>query len=160
MTTPAELEKFSVDGPAAPRQASGDPRAQSLPQIAVLIPCYNEAAAIAAVVVDFKRALPSAAVYVYDNSSSDGTAGAAAGAGAIVRTEPLQGKGNVIRRMFADVEADVYVLVDGDGTYDASTSHKMVRLLLDRSLDMVNGARVAATRHAYRRGHALGNRLL
>lgn len=129
-------------------------------RIAILIPCYNEASAISTVVEDFRRALPTATVYVYDNNSSDDTADLAARAGAVVRSEPLQGKGNVIRRMFADVEADVYVLVDGDGTYDASTADKMVRLLLEHSLDMVNGARVPVTAHAYRPGHALGNRLL
>jgi glycosyltransferase involved in cell wall biosynthesis len=129
-------------------------------QIAVVIPCHNEAPTIGAVVTDFRRALPSATVYVYDNNSTDETQQLAAAAGAIVRTEPLQGKGNVVRRMFADVEADAYVLVDGDGTYDASTSDQMVRLLLERSLDMVNGARVPMTQHAHRPGHAFGNKLL
>jgi len=129
-------------------------------RIAILIPCHNEASAISTVVQDFRRALPTAIVYVYDNNSSDDTAHLAESAGAIVRSEPLEGKGNVIRRMFADVEADVYVLVDGDGTYDASASEEMVRLLLEHSLDMVNGARVPVTKHAYRPGHALGNRLL
>src|SRR5687768_16891645 len=135
-------------------------KALSVSRIAVLIPCYNEAEAIAGVVRDFAAALPEAAIYVYDNNSKDATRERAAEAGAIVRSETHQGKGNVIRRMFADIEAEVYVLVDGDGTYDASASNDMVRLLLERSLDMVNGARVPVTEHAYRPGHALGNRLL
>jgi glycosyltransferase involved in cell wall biosynthesis len=130
------------------------------PRIAVLIPCHNEAAAIGIVVAEFRRSLPTASIYVYDNNSSDDTADIAARAGAIVRTEPLQGKGNVVRRMFADIEAEVYVLVDGDGTYDASASEGMVRLLLEHSLDMVNGRRMPVAQHAYRRGHELGNRLL
>jgi glycosyltransferase involved in cell wall biosynthesis len=130
------------------------------PLVAVLIPCYNEQAAIAEVVADFRRALPSAVIYVYDNNSTDDTSKIAARAGAIVRREPLQGKGHVVRRMFADIEADAYVLVDGDGTYDAASATRMVELLLDDSLDMVNGARVAATGNAYRPGHAFGNRLL
>lgn len=129
-------------------------------RIAVLIPCYNEAATIATVIADFRRALPTAIVYVYDNNSSDGSRHLAAEAGAIVRAEPLQGKGNVLRRMFADIEADVYVLVDGDGTYDAGAAQQMVRMLLDNSLDMVNAARVPVSELAYRRGHKLGNRLL
>jgi len=159
MTAPSELEALLADSTVSrptSREAAVDPAAR----IAVLIPCFNEAASIAAVVGDFQRALPTATVYVYDNNSSDDTARIAARAGAVVRAEPLQGKGNVIRRMFADIEAEVYVLVDGDGTYDASASNDMVRLLLERSLDMVNGARVPVTEHAYRPGHALGNRLL
>lgn len=130
------------------------------PRIAVLIPCYNEAAAIASVVADFASALPTASIYVYDNNSTDGTRTIAQAAGAIVRTEQLQGKGNVVRRMFADIEAEVYVLVDGDGTYDAASSTSMVELLLANSLDMVNGARTAKSEHAYRPGHAFGNQLL
>lgn len=129
-------------------------------RVAVVIPCYNEAPTIGGVVVDFRRALPSAAIYVYDNNSTDDTKSAAAAAGAIVRSEPLQGKGNVVRRMFADIEADAYVLVDGDGTYDAASATSMVERLLGDSLDMVNGARVATTGNAYRPGHALGNKLL
>ncbi|HUQ52828.1 MAG TPA: glycosyltransferase [Gammaproteobacteria bacterium] len=130
------------------------------PRIAVLIPCYNEAASIAEVVGDFREALPDATIYVYDNNSTDGTRGRAAAAGAVVRGEPLQGKGNVIRRMFADNEAEGYVLVDGDGTYAAGSAAAMVDQLLKNSLDMVNGARVAVTGAAYRRGHAFGNKLL
>ena len=131
-----------------------------MPRIAVLIPCYNEAAAITAVVRDFAAALPEAVIYVYDNNSKDETRARAAEAGAIVRTETFQGKGNVVRRMFADIEAEVYVLVDGDGTYDAPSARKMVDQLLENSLDMVNGARVAVAAAAFRPGHAFGNRLL
>jgi len=129
-------------------------------RIAVLIPCYNEEVAIAAVVSGFRAALPEAAVYVYDNNSADGTVAAARAAGAVVRTERLQGKGHVIRRMFADVEADAYVLVDGDDTYSAASSPAMVRLLLQDGLDMVNGTRVSDAQAAYRHGHRLGNSLL
>ena len=105
-------------------------------------------------------ALPDAAVFVYDNASDDGTAAVARRAGATVRTETLRGKGNVVRRMFADIEADAYVLVDGDDTYDPASAPEMVRLLLDQQLDMVNGARVTATEAAYRPGHRLGNQVL
>jgi hypothetical protein len=146
--------------PVEARGLSNVSAALPAPRIAVLIPCYNEATAIANVVTDFKAALPDAMVYVYDNNSTDRTRERAAEAGAIVRCEPLQGKGNVVRRMFADVEADVYVLVDGDGTYDAASATRMVELLLESSLDMVNGARVATTDLAYRPGHAFGNKLL
>ena len=129
-------------------------------RIAVLIPCRDEAAAIAKVVGDFRRALPGAIVFVYDNNSTDGTAEIAAKAGAVVRREQLAGKGNVIRRMFSDIEADIYVLVDGDDTYDASGAATMVNRLEDECLDMVVGARVAASDSAYRRGHRFGNLLL
>jgi len=132
----------------------------SLPSIAVLLPCYNEAATIAQVVRDFRAALPDAVVYVYDNNSTDDTARVAATAGAIVQREALQGKGNVVRRMFADVEADVYVLSDGDDTYDASAAPSMIRLLREQELDMVSGRRVATERSAYRKGHRFGNSLL
>ena len=127
---------------------------------AVLIPCYNEEAAIAQTVADFRRVLPKALIYVYDNNSRDRTAEVARQAGAIVRTEPLQGKGNVVRRMFADIEADIYVLVDGDATYDAASAPKMIKALLDGPLDMVNGARVTNIEEAYRPGHRFGNWLL
>jgi len=129
-------------------------------RVAVLIPCYNEEAAISAVVRDFRAALPIATVYVYDNNSRDGTAAAARAAGATVRTETLQGKGHVIRRMFADIDADIYVLVDGDDTYDAGAAPAMVTMLMDARLDMVTGARVAAPAAAYRPGHRLGNAVL
>ena len=129
-------------------------------QIAVLIPCFDEESAIPTVVRDFRAALPEAAIYVYDNNSRDGTAAAARAAGALVRTEILQGKGHVVRRMFADVEADVYLLVDGDDTYDAAAAPEMVRLMTAGHLDMVNGVRASGVRAAYRPGHRLGNQVL
>lgn len=128
-------------------------------RIAVLIPCYNEEATVGNVVRDFAAALPGAIVYVYDNNSSDGTIAAAKQAGAVVRSERYQGKGYVICRMFADIDADVYVMVDGDGTYDASSAPSMIRLLANESLDLVNGARVHGSSSAYRAGHQLGNRI-
>jgi glycosyltransferase involved in cell wall biosynthesis len=130
------------------------------PRIAVLIPCFNEATAIGKVVADFRHALPAAAIYVYDNNSTDHTVAVATEAGATVRHESLQGKGHVIRRMFADIEADAYILVDGDDTYDAASAPAMVRLLLDTQLDMVNGQRTSAAAGAYRRGHRTGNLVL
>ncbi len=130
------------------------------PRIAVLIPCFNEAAAIATVVRDFRAVLPSATIFVYDNNSTDGTAEVARAAGAMVRREPLQGKGNVIRRMFADIEADFYVLVDGDATYDAAAAPAMLERARQEGLDMVTGVRMAEGGGAYRRGHRFGNRLL
>ena len=130
------------------------------PRIAVLVPCYNEAATIDKVVSDFRAALPDATVYVYDNNSADDTVSIARDAGAIVRNEGKQGKGNVVRRMFADVEADVYVLVDGDDTYDAAAAPALVERLLGDGLDMVTGTRVASSQAAYRTGHRCGNRLL
>ena len=129
-------------------------------RIAVIIPCHNEEIAIPAVVRDFRAALPSARVYVYDNNSTDRTAELAAQAGATVGFEPFPGKGNVMRRMFSDIDADVYVLVDGDDTYDASAAPAMVRLLLDGQLDMVNGVRVSTQKEAYRFGHRFGNVML
>jgi glycosyltransferase involved in cell wall biosynthesis len=130
-------------------------------RIAVLIPCYNEETAIAKVVRDFKAALPAATIYVYDNNSSDATVAKAREAGAVVRSEPRQGKGNVVRRMFADIEADIYVLADGDDTYDADAAPAMVKLMVDDGLDIVSGKRVAVdAAAAYRRGHVLGNKLL
>ena len=129
------------------------------PRIAVLLPCYNEEAAVAQTVAAFRAALPDARIYVYDNNSSDRTREVAAAAGAIVRAERMQGKGNVVRRMFADVEADVYVMADGDATYDASAAPGLVAKLLDEQLDMVVGARRDAVEEAYRKGHRLGNRL-
>lgn len=130
------------------------------PVIAVLVPCHNEEATIGQVVRDFRAALPGALVFVYDNNSADRTAQEAVAAGAIVRAEPLRGKGNVVRRMFADIEADVFVLVDGDGTYDAASAPRLVQLLLNNSLDMVNASRIASSQLAYRRGHQLGNAVL
>src|ERR1700733_3483553 len=131
-----------------------------MPSIAVLIPCYNEEAAISKVIGDFRRVLPRAAIYVYDNNSRDRTTEVSAAAGAIVRTETLQGKGNVVRRMFADIDADIYVLVDGDDTYDAASAPKMIDALLSGPLDRVNGARVTTIEKAYRPGHRFGNWIL
>lgn len=130
------------------------------PRVVVLLPCYNEEAAIGATVAGFRAALPDAAIYVYDNNSSDRTVEVARAAGAIVRTEPQQGKGRVVRRMFADVDADVYVMADGDATYDAAAAPALVKRLLDEHLDMVVGARESEIEEAYRRGHRTGNRLL
>ncbi len=127
------------------------------PQLAVLIPCYNEEETISKVVAEFKVTLPDATIYVYDNNSTDRSAELARQAGAVVREERLQGKGNVVRRMFADVEADIYVLVDGDDTYDASSAPQMIQCLRDEHLDMVNTARQAEMSEAYRTGHRLGN---
>lgn len=129
-------------------------------RIAVLVPCRNEEAAIAGVVHDFRHYLPTATVYVYDNASTDETAQVARDAGAHVYGEPLIGKGNVVRRMFADIEADIYVIVDGDGTYDASSAPRLIRYLVSNRLDMVNCARISSEAGAYRPGHRLGNRLL
>jgi glycosyltransferase involved in cell wall biosynthesis len=128
--------------------------------VAILVPCYNEERAIAKVVADFRAALPDAALYVYDNNSTDGTVAAARRAGAVVRRETYQGKGHVVRRMFNDVEADVYVLVDGDATYDAASARTMVSKLIDERLDMVVATRVDREVAAYRPGHRAGNRLL
>lgn len=128
--------------------------------IAVIIPCYNEEVAIAAVVADFKKSLPTATVYVFDNNSTDHTVARAIEAGAIVRLVPLQGKGNVVRRMFADVDAAIYIMVDGDGTYDASAAPALVAKLLQDGLDMVVAARVTDEQEAYRFGHRFGNVLL
>ena len=129
-------------------------------KIAVLIPCYNEEASIASVVNDFQTALPTAKIYVYDNNSSDRTVEVAKTAGAIVRSEMQQGKGNVVRRMFADIDSDIYVLVDGDNTYDAFAAPKLVEKLVRESLDMVTGSRISENKNAYRPGHKFGNWLL
>ena len=128
-------------------------------RVAVLVPCRDEEAAVATVVDDFRGALPDATVYVYDNGSSDATVDVARQAGAVVRHEPVAGKGNVVRRMFADIDADVYVVVDGDDTYDAAAAPGMVRTLIEQNLDMVVGARVSEAPDAYRRGHVFGNKL-
>jgi len=133
---------------------------KSTSRVAVLLPCYNEEAAIAQTVASFRAALPEATIYVYDNNSRDRTCERAAAAGAIVRTERIQGKGAVVRRMFADVDADVYVMADGDATYDASAAPALVARMLDEQLDMVVGCRVGEAAAAYRRGHRLGNALL
>jgi glycosyltransferase involved in cell wall biosynthesis len=130
------------------------------PAVAILVPCYNEGVAVAAVVRDFRRVLPEARIYVYDNNSSDDTAAQALAAGAVVRRAPLQGKGNVVRRMFSDIDADIYVLVDGDATYDAASAPSMIARLLDEQLDMVVGRRLSQEVTAYRAGHRTGNWLL
>jgi glycosyltransferase involved in cell wall biosynthesis len=129
-------------------------------RIAVLVPCYNEEAAIATVVADFRAALPAADIYVYDNNSRDRTAAVARAAGAIVRGETLQGKGRVVRRMFGEIEADIYILVDGDATYDAPSARAMATRIVTDRLDMVVGARLDQEQAAYRMGHRFGNRIL
>lgn len=142
--------------------AAGQPGEASAatPRIAVILPCYNEEAAIAQTIAGFRSALPDAQIYVYDNNSRDRTREVAGAAGAIVRAERMQGKGNVVRRMFADVDADVYVMADGDATYDSASAPALVARLIDEQLDMVVGARVTEVDAAYRRGHRFGNRLL
>lgn len=129
-------------------------------KIAVLVPCYNEEAAIPKVVADFRAVLPSATIYVYDNNSRDGTMARAREAGAVVRRETRQGKGNVVRRMFADIEAEVYVLVDGDDTYDAASAGAMVAKLVAEGADLLTAKRIHTAASAYRPGHVIGNRLL
>ena len=133
--------------------------AKSAPRIAVLLPCYNEEAAIAATVAGFRAALPNATVYVYDNNSRDRTRAIAAKAGAVVRSERQQGKGHVVRRMFADIDADVYIMADGDLTYDPKAAPAMIDLLLADQLDMVVGTRKHEEKDAYRGGHVLGNKV-
>src|SRR5216684_975552 len=141
----------SVTGPALPVQAM---------RIAVLVPCFNEEAAVATVIADFRKALPSAEIFVYDNNSSDRTIAVARDAGAQVRSERRQGKGHVVRRMFADIDADIYLLVDGDATYDAASAPRMIDALLSGHLDMVVGLRVDQAAAAYRPGHRTGNWML
>jgi Glycosyl transferase family 2 len=143
-----------------PARGIGAGGAPSEPRIAVLIPCHNEAATIEAVVAGFAHSLPGASVWVFDNNSTDNTVASAKAAGAFVRHAALQGKGNVVRRMFSDVEADVYVLVDGDGTYDAAAAPMLVRRLIEDGLDMVSAARVSSHAQAFRAGHRFGNRAL
>ncbi len=130
------------------------------PRIVVLVPCLNEEAAIGKVVTDFRAALPTATVYVYDNNSTDKTAAVATAAGAIVRRERRPGKGNVVRRMFQDIEADIYVMTDGDDTYDAASARKLVDAMITDNLDMVVGKRIETHQDAYRAGHRLGNAVL
>ena len=149
MTTASRQQQFTPGSQAEP----------AAPRIAVLLPCFNEDAPPPQTCAAFRAALPAATIYVYDNNSSDGTREVAAAAGAVVRTEKMQGKGHVVRRMFADVEADIYVMADGDSTYDASAAPDLVRKLLDEQLDMVVGARQSEVEEAYRPGHRLGNRL-
>ncbi len=140
--------------------ASGVVRRAMSTTVAVLLPCYNEEAAIGATVAGFRAALPDATIYVYDNNSSDRTIEVARAAGAVVRSERIQGKGAVVRRMFADVDADIYVMADGDATYDAAAAPELVARLLDEQLDMVVGQRVSEAALAYRRGHRFGNAML
>ncbi|WP_034159423.1 glycosyltransferase family 2 protein [Sphingomonas sp. ERG5] len=130
------------------------------PRIAVLLPCYNEETAIAQTVAGFRAVLPHATIYVYDNNSRDRTIEVAKAAGAIVRSERIQGKGNVVRRMFADIDADIYVMADGDATYDAASAPALIARVLDEKLDMVVGSRVTQESAAYRRGHQFGNRAM
>jgi glycosyltransferase involved in cell wall biosynthesis len=141
-------------GSALPAEMVGGNR------VAVLVPCYNEETAIGKVVADFRAALPEAAIYVYDNNSTDSTVEAAAQAGAVVRREQHQGKGRVVRRMFTDIDAEIYVLVDGDATYDAPSARAMIGKLVAERLDMVCAVRVDREEAAYRMGHRAGNRLL
>ena len=157
---------FAAISPALPKRSLGlrsrnfrkpKPRA---PRVAVLVPCYNEEAAVATVVADFRKALPAAEIFVYDNNSSDRTVEIARAAGAVVRSERRQGKGHVVRRMFADVDADIYVLVDGDATYDAPSAPRMIDRLVNDHLDMVVGFRVDQSVAAYRPGHRTGNWML
>ncbi len=160
MSATAKIERtHGLDIKSLQRAVEAVPVQMTVPRIAVLVPCHNEARTVAKVVRDFKAALPGATVYVYDNNSTDETAQAAADAGAELRRETLQGKGNVIRRMFADVDADIYVLVDGDGTYDAASAPMMVERLARENLDMINGARNGSGK-SFRSGHRFGNRLL
>lgn len=133
--------------------------AKQQPRIAVVLPCYNEEAAIGATIAGFRSALPGATIYVYDNNSADKTREVAQRAGAIVRSERQQGKGHVVMRMFADVDADVYVMADGDLTYDPAAAPIMVEMLVSEQLDMVVGTRRHSEKQAYRGGHVLGNRI-
>ena len=145
------------DGEATGGRAGDDPMPL---RVALLVPCHNEEATVAAVIAGFGESLPAARCHVFDNRSSDATAAIARAAGADVHPVALRGKGNVVRRAFADIEADVYVMVDGDATYDAAAAPRLVRRLLDGGLDMVVGARVDQDPAAYRAGHRFGNRLL
>ena len=156
------LPQAQLSPPAETLQTSEIPSRETafLAKIAILVPCYNEEASVGTVVAQFQQALPEADIYIYDNNSKDRTAEVAAKAGAIVRFERYAGKGNVMRRMFADIEADVYVLVDGDATYDAPSARRMIACLLDDHLDMVVGTRVDQEQEAYRLGHRTGNRVL
>ena len=149
----------SLRAAAEQMRAGPSPARSSVPRVVVALPCHNEAAAIARVVGEFKAALPQARVIVFDNASSDETARLAGEAGAEVFFEPRPGKGNVVRRIFADVDADIYVMADGDGTYDASAAPRLVAAIAEHNVDMAIGARVDVSESAHRRGHAFGNRL-
>jgi hypothetical protein len=164
-----DIDELSAETKALLSAAGGLPAARAewladatprCPSVAVLIPCFNEETSIGKVIADFHTALPQATIYVYDNNSIDRTVTIALAAGAVVCSESLQGKGHVVRRMFADVEADVYVLVDGDDTYDATAAPIMMKLLLERRLDMVSAARNPPAPAAYPLGHRLGNKIL
>ncbi len=146
-----------IEGFAAPEVATSIAVAC---RVVVLIPCYDEELTVGRTVAEFRAALPSATIYVYDNNSKDRTAEVARAAGAVVRSESRQGKGHVVRRMFADIEADIYVLVDGDATYDAAAAPGMVARAIAENLDFVNGARASEALAAYRRGHRFGNYIL
>lgn len=169
MTTTTMLDG-QVSGQLPADRAAGEPHADArsapphpghaAPKVAILVPCYNEAVTIAAVVADFQRIVPAATVYVFDNNSTDGTAEVARRAGAVVSGVRDQGKGNVIRRMFADIEADVYVLVDGDDTYDATAAQSLIDGVLIDGRDMVVGTRRSDEQAAYRAGHRFGNWML
>ncbi len=168
----AENNSADAPGPEPMEQGASIRQAVDVPEgragtdvaarrrIAVLVPCFNEEAAIGRVVRDFRASLPGAVIYVYDNNSTDRTAEVARAAGAVVRNESRRGKGHVVRRMFSDLDADLYVLVDGDATYDAPSARAMIARLMEGGLDMVVGARVDQEEAAYRRGHRVGNRLL
>jgi glycosyltransferase involved in cell wall biosynthesis len=147
-------------GHAEPANTEAISMTKRVPRIAVLIPCYNEEVAIQDTVAGFRAALPEATIYVYDNNSKDKTMERARAAGAVVRRETLQGKGNVVRRMFSDIDADIYVMTDGDATYDPASARNLIRLLIDENLDMVVGKRIHKESSAYRAGHVLGNRML
>ena len=155
-TLPPGLAAVARDAAAAPVPTRAD---FGTLRVAVVLPCYNEGLAIRAVVTKFLEVLPGAEVYVYDNRSGDNTTSEARAAGAIVRAEPWPGKGNVVRRMFADVDADIYLMADGDGTYDADAAPAMIRCLIDEHLDMVVGTRDNVYENAHRAGHGFGNRL-
>ncbi len=151
---------MAIDSRADMNAANDGRPAQPSPRIAVIVPCYNEALTIAAVVARAKAALPGVTVCVYDNNSSDDTAKIARAAGAVVANEHYQGKGNVVRRMFADIDADIYVMVDGDNTYDLEAAPALIAAMREQSLDFINGSRIDTQAAAYRAGHRFGNRLL
>ena len=153
-------EAFSLKAPHVDHGVPTQGQGMTEPRIAVLLPCYNEEAAIAQTIAGFRDALPSATIYVYDNNSADRTIEVARAAGAVVRTERIQGKGAVVRRMFADIDADIYVMADGDATYDAASAPALVARVLDEQLDMVVGSRISQVQESYRRGHRFGNALL
>ncbi len=142
-----------------PAQTNGHTMTQTV-KLAVLIPCYNEELTIAQVINDFAQALPEAVIYVGDNNSTDNTAKIAREAGAHVIREGLQGKGNVVRRLFADIDADIYLMIDGDATYEAAAARRLVNTMLDEGYDFLNGSRISEQEKAYRPGHRLGNRVL